>query len=111
MKARSLMAVVIFLVVILFAPQGVGYVLGAQDASADTAGGLNTAAGYNIATEVSAVWGLENNDDEEDYHCHQTFCFHFYYFQLPDHMDFLTGLSSSGLDNCIMYIQTTIKQV
>ena len=24
-----------------------------------------------------------------------------YYFQLPDHMDFLTGLSSSGLDNCI----------
>ena len=60
MKARSLMAIVIFLVVILFAAQGVGYILGAQDASADTAGGLNTAAGYNIATEVSAVWGLEN---------------------------------------------------
>ena len=60
MKAKSLMAVAIFLVVILFATQGVGYILGAQDASADTAGGLNTAGGYNIATEVSAVWGLEN---------------------------------------------------
>ena len=60
MKARSLMAITVFLVVILFAAQGVGYILGAQDASADTAGGLNTAAGYNIATEVSAVWGLEN---------------------------------------------------
>ena len=54
------MTVIVFLVVILFATQGVGYILGAQDTSADTTGGLNTAAGYNIATEVSAVWGLEN---------------------------------------------------
>lgn len=60
MKTRSLMAVVVLLVLVVFLAQGVGYILGAQDASVNTTSGLNTAAGYNIATEVSAVWGLEN---------------------------------------------------
>ena len=61
MKAKSLTAVLIMLVLAIFLAQGMGYIFGAQDASVNTTNGLNTASGYNIGTEVSAVWGLQTN--------------------------------------------------
>ena len=61
MKTRSLMGVVVLLVLVIFVTQGVGYIFGAQDASVNTTSGLNIATGYNVANEVSAVWGLQNS--------------------------------------------------
>lgn len=55
------MVVVLVLVLTIFMAQAVGYILGAQDASVNTTTGLNTATGYEIGTEVSAVWGLVDN--------------------------------------------------
>ena len=49
------------LVLVIFLAQGMGYVFGAQDASVNTTNGLNTATGFNIGKEVSAVWGLQTN--------------------------------------------------